>query len=322
MLVLAAALLWGTTGTAQALGPAEVSPAAVGAARIAVGGAALLGFAWAQGTLVGERSYPLAPTSLAAVAVAAYQPLFFGAVRLSGVAVGTVVAIGSAPVLAGALGFAVRGERPGGRWGLATVLAVGGTALLLVPQQGQQGAIEGTTVPGGVPVGVPVGAPAGVLLALGAGGAYAVYAVAAKQLLEGRPPTAVMAVVFGLAALLLLPLLAAADLGPLLRPRGLLMILHLGVVATALAYVLFGKGLQRVPVASAATLSLAEPLTAGLLGVALLGERLTPLPLLGVLMVLAGLGLLSVRPADHTERHGDPAGGDHRHRFLRRRGRT
>lgn len=39
--VLAAAVLFGTTGTAQALGPESTTPLGVGAARLIVGGTAL-----------------------------------------------------------------------------------------------------------------------------------------------------------------------------------------------------------------------------------------------------------------------------------------
>jgi DME family drug/metabolite transporter len=65
--------------------------------------------------------------------------------------------------------------------------------------------------------------------------------------------------------------------------------LHLGLIATALAYILFTRGLQRVPVSSAVTLSLAEPLTAALLGIFLLRERLTFPGLIGISLILTGL---------------------------------
>jgi DME family drug/metabolite transporter len=51
--------------------------------------------------------------------------------------------------------------------------------------------------------------------------------------------------------------------------------------------------LLRVPTATAVTLSLAEPLTAGLLGVFLLGEQLTPLAWLGIAFLFMGLALLA-----------------------------
>jgi DME family drug/metabolite transporter len=133
----------------------------------------------------------------------------------------------------------------------------------------------------------------GVLLALAAGLAYAGYAVASKGLLEDHPPDAVTAVVFCLAALLLAPILLWADLRWLVQPRGLAAALHLGLVATAVAYTLFARGLRVLPVATAVSLSLAEPLTAALLGIIVLGERLTMVAVLGAGLMLAGLVTLA-----------------------------
>jgi DME family drug/metabolite transporter len=133
----------------------------------------------------------------------------------------------------------------------------------------------------------------GVALALGAGAAYATYAVASKGLLEGRSPDAVMAIVFCLGAVLLSPLLFTADLTWLAQPRGLVAALHLGLIATAASYTLFARGLSAIPVATAVTLSLAEPLTAGTLGVVLLGERLTTFTMLGIGLLFSGLALVS-----------------------------
>jgi DME family drug/metabolite transporter len=47
-------------------------------------------------------------------------------------------------------------------------------------------------------------------------------------------------------------------------------------------------------VAAATTLTLAEPLTAGALGVFLLGERLTPIAFMGILLIFVGLALLTL----------------------------
>ena len=94
--------------------------------------------------------------------------------------------------------------------------------------------------------------------------------------------------------MLLSPLLAASDLGWLTELRAIAVALELGLLATAAAYVLFARGLTAVPVAGAATLSLAEPLTAGLLGVLMLGGRVGLAALLGVSLVVGGLALDSV----------------------------
>jgi drug/metabolite transporter, DME family len=275
--VLAAAVLWGTTGTAQAFAPEGTQPAVVGAVRLAIGGFALLALASARGVLRDLRGWPLFPTALGALCMAAYQVLFFEAVTKTGVAVGTIVAIGSGPLFAGGLGFIMRRENPGRQWMIATFLAIAGCVLLTLPKAE-----------------VSVN-PAGVGLALGAGVTYATCAVAAKGLVEERPPDAVMAVLFCLAAVLLSPLLFLGDLTWLAHGRGMAVALHLGLVATAASYTLFARGLEAVPVATAVTLGLAEPFTAAALGVVVLAERLTGSVMIGAGLILAGLVMLSIQ---------------------------
>jgi DME family drug/metabolite transporter len=285
LLVVAAATLWGTTGTARALGPDDASPTAVGAARLVVGGACLALVAWRGGWFTTAEDHtplaareparrgPLVATfALAIAAMAAYQPLFFGGVARTGVAVGTMVGIGSSPVFAGVLGVVGRGERPGRRWLAATALAITGTLLLV-------GAGDRSDVDGG-----------GVALALGAGASYAVYVLATKRLLDvGEPPDRVTVVVFAAAGLVLLPVALVAGVGPLLSPGGLLMVAHLGIVTVAVAYVLFTRGLAGVGVAAAGTLTLAEPATATVCGVVVLGERPGGAALAGLGLIATGL---------------------------------
>ncbi len=280
LFIIAAAVLWGTTGTSQALAPEGAQPLAIGALRLVVGGLALLAvFAVSQRKLPrlpGSRG-ALFPWLLAAACMAAYQVLFFGGVKLTGVAVGTITGIGSSPVFAGLLGFFFRGEKPGWKWGGATLLAVIGCGLL-------------ATTGGEVHVD-----PLGILLAIGAGASYATFSLISKGLLDEQPAELVMAVVFCLGALMLSPLLLTQDLHWLAQPRGMLVILHLGLFATALAYIFFGKGLKLVPLATAVTLTLAEPLTAATLGLLLLGEQLSLQAAAGILLIFGGLVVLAVK---------------------------
>lgn len=280
--VLAAAVLWGTTGTAQAIAPEGASPASVGAVRLLVGGLTLLLWTAASGGFRQGIHLPLRPTLVAAGGIAAYQLCFFAGVARTGVAVGTIVGIGTAPIWSGALDWLVMGQRPGRRWLLATALAILGSTLLIA---------------GGSSISVD---PLGVLLALGAGLAYAVYTLASKKLLAGRSPDMVMAVVFALGALVLLPFFFGSDLSWLTETGGVAVALHLGVITVGLAYALFARGLTIIPASTAVTLSLAEPLTAATLGVVVLGERLTPMALVGVGLMFAGLATLTVGRAPET----------------------
>jgi len=277
LLVLLAAVLFGTAGTAQALGP-DASPLAVGSTRIALGAALLALAAWAFAPRDGSAvRWARGPLAGAAAGIAGYQLCFFAAVADTGVAVGTVVALGSAPALAGALGRVFGGTPLTGLWAACTALATAGV-LLLVLSGGD----------------AEVSAP-GIVLALGAGGSYAVYTVASKRLLDdGHAPEAVMARGFGLAAVALLPVLAAVGLGDLWSPGGVAMAVYLGALPTALAYVLFARGLRRLSAGETATLTLAEPLTASVLGALVLGERPGPAAVAGAALVLAGLAALAL----------------------------
>lgn len=275
--VLAAAVLFGTTGTAQALGPDGTTPLAVGAARLLVGGLALLAVLPLLGHRLGEATALWrTPVGVAAgVCTAAYQVAFFAGVQRAGVALGTLITIGSGPVLAGLLARVLLGERPGRAWLAATALCVAGLALLTL-DGGGSGDVD----------------PVGVGLALLSGLAYAAYTVLAKQLMvAGAPSAPVMAGAFGLGGLLLAPLLLVAPVAWLASPGGLGLALYLGLVTTTLAYVLFGRGLAVLPAAPVTTLVLAEPLVATTLGVGVLGERLGAAGAAGAGLVLAGLAV-------------------------------
>ena len=270
--VLLAAVCFGTTGTAQAIGPAA-SPVAVGAARIVIGGALLVLVARGLRVALPRRSVTAAGI---AVGVCVYQLSFFAAVNLTGVAVGTVVAIGTGPAAAGALGRIVNGERLTGRWALATVCAAAGVVLLAGD--------GGGTVE-----------PAGIALAITAGLGYATCTVLSKRLIAaGSAPEAVMAAGFGGAAVLLVPVLAIAGPGFLTSAGGLGLAVYLGAIPTALAYVLFSRGLRALSSGETATLVLAEPLTAAALGVVALGEHPSVAAGAGAALVLAGLAILAL----------------------------
>lgn len=276
LLVLTASVLWGTTGTAQTLAPPGVSPIAVGTARMVFGGVALVLVALLKGGWRGGPRWPVLPTLLATAGVAGYQLLFFAGVARTGVAVGTIVGIGSSPILAGLLTWLIWRQWPGRRWLAATGLAILGCALLILAGSG------------GVRVDV-----LGMFLAMGAGLAYAVFTMASKVLLADRPAHVVTAVVFGLGVLLMLPLWLYLDMSWLAEPRGLLVGLHLGIVTMAVAYLLFTQGLRQVSAATAVSLTLAEPLTAGLLGIFVVGEQLAPIAWLGIGLLFAGLLVLT-----------------------------
>ena len=114
-----------------------------------------------------------------------------------------------------------------------------------------------------------------------------------------------MARFFALGALLLLPVLVASGGGGLGSPGGLALVVYLAAIPTALAYVLFARGLRRLTSGETATLTLAEPLTATVLGTLVLAERPGLLAVAGAALVLAGLaaeGTTEVSDVAHIDR--------------------
>jgi drug/metabolite transporter, DME family len=281
-LVLLAAILFGTTGTAQALGPTGADPLAVGAVRLLIGAVGLVAVAALRGELTAAFATGWGWLGLGMIGVAGYQVTFFGGVRLAGVGVGTLLTIGSAPIFTGVVARLLTGERPIRAWYPATGFALVGLALIADL--------------GGRPD------PVGVVLALAAGASYAVFSVGSERVVAASSPVAAMAAVFGGGAVLVAPVLAFVDLVWLAAAPGYLAALWLGLVATTIAYVLYGRGLATTPVTTVATLVLAEPIVALVLATALLHEAIGAASIAGAVLVGVGLLILS-----RSSRDGHPA---------------
>lgn len=281
-MVLAAAALWGTTGTAQHLGSGTLPSVWVGAWRLAAAG--LFFGAWLL--LTERRSLAGGGLALlpwrwilaAAGCMTAYNLAFFAGVRGAGVAVGTAVALGSGPLWAGLLQAATTRRLPSTTWFAGTALAVaGGAAMILDGRDGGQPATL-----------------AGLALCLAAGLSYAAYAQVNQRIVQtpGTPPGAATGAIFVGAALVAWPLAAALAGRPEPTGRDLLVIAWLGVMSTGVAYLLLSQALRRISSATAVTLSLGEPVTAFVLAIVVVGERPGLVAFAGLATVLAGLAVV------------------------------
>lgn len=283
LLILFAAILWGTAGTAQALAPSEAHPISIGAVRLFIGGGFLLMLVLATRRLrLNEIPYKIVIG--AALCMALFQPFFFSAVSLTGVAIGTVVAIGSSPVLAGLIEMIILRKKPSKTWWISTLLSVVGVILLFSNQ--------GTTQVD----------PRGILLALGAGLSFASYTIINKKVVSSIPALPAVAVVFTISGLMLSPFLFIFNATWVFTSDGLITGLYLGVIVTGIAYFMFARGLANVDSSTAVTLSLAEPLTATILGVFMLGEAMSPISWLGLILVLLGIGVLILSSVKKSKR--------------------
>jgi DME family drug/metabolite transporter len=280
---LAAALLWGTTGTAAALAPA-VGPLTIGAAAMGIGG--LLQAIVALGPIRRSRASLRTHRGLVligAVSVAVYPLAFYSSMDLGGVAVGTVVSLASAPVAAAVLERVTAGTPLSRRWMVAVALAIAGSTLLCLSKAGGPASTAPATI-------------VSVLLGLLAGAAYALYSWAAHRLMQhGAGRAASMGAVFGIGGILLLPVLMITG-GPLLASaHSFVVASYLAVVPMFLGYLLFGLGLERTAPSTATTLTVAEPALAALLAVIILGEQMSALGWLGLSIIGIALSVLTVR---------------------------
>lgn len=286
--IMLGALCASTTGTAQALAPEGATSLSMGALRLLGGGLSLFVFCALTGNLPNPANWPRGRILAGAAGLLGFQLGFFMSVKLVGVAVGTIVAIGSSPIIVGIFGWLALREQPSRLWGGATVLSICG--LILLSLTSGQGRFSLT----------------GLLLALAAGASYACFLVAVKPVLEQHNPVHIMMFIFLLGGIAMVPILLTQPLYWIASLRGALVVFDLGVLTTAAAFSLILFGMRTTPVAVTSTLGLAEPLGAALLGVFVLQEELTAASTAGILLIFISMALLVLeKPAAKIDSGGE-----------------
>lgn len=301
-LLCATGVVWGTIGPAVALvhDRSSLSVLTTGAYRavaalVVLGGAVLL-TGRRRACVRMLREHPGRTVAVGAL-TATYQLLFFIAVVATGVSVATVIALGSAPVLLLLLDGLQRRRLPGRRRVAPVAAAVVGLALV-----GLAGGGAGPAHPA-----------LGAATALGSGIAYALSADLGAVLSEGYDGLAVAGTTLLFTGLVLVPggLLAAWLRGEPMTTSdtgSVLLVVYLGVVTMALAYVLLFAGLRTTPSGTAVVATLLEPVTAVVIAVVALGERLSVAAAVGSVLIVAAIA--SLGRADEVQprpRQGDGA---------------
>lgn len=287
LLVLMASMSWGTTGILQAFTPEGTHPLTVGAIRVVLASFVLMLYLkWKRKSIVAIlRKPPFFHLLITVVGVMGYQFSFFPALLLTGVSVGSMIAIGAAPVIAGILGAVFEKEPLSGRWLLSTLIAIAGCALLL-------GFGSSTDITVNVK---------GASLALAAAFCYAILGLGMKRIgtvldtVEAAAAATTASLVVGL------PVLIFFNSLWIFTARGMVIASALGILTEALPMCYFAVGLKKIYLRDAFTLSLFEPLTAFALSALILGERLAPLPLFGAGLILCGVFILSGDSKDQKQ---------------------
>lgn len=288
VLILIAGALWGTTGVNTRLiyAQTETNALAIAAWRLALAVPGLLAIALAtRQTALFRRPTWRDGGALLGLGLAqiAYQVLYFSAIPHVGVAVATLIALCSAPVIVATLAIPLLREPFSRALAAALALALAGTILIAGVGQPDEG---------------PMSNPAlGIALALGSGAGYALYALISRRLATSYPPSQITLLAFSAAALGLLPAGLATGQALGFAPEGWARLIYMGLVPTALAYWLFARGMRTTPATTASLLTLIEPFTATVLAVLLFGEPLTP-NILGGGALLIGAVVVLVRKSD------------------------
>ncbi|UBB14919.1 DMT family transporter [Pantoea eucrina] len=285
--VLVAAILWGTTGTAATFAP-ELSPLAIGAVAMGVGG--LLQGLIAADTLLRQRRLIAAQWHFlvtGALAVAVYPLAFYASMRYAGVTTGTVISIGSAPLLSALIEYRFDGMRLTRRWICGATLGVTGMILLCLAQSSGEAAGNEYAL-------------SGIALGLLAGFTYAFYSWSARRLMQaGVASRAAMGATFGAGGILLMPVLVMTGAPLLASWNNAAVGIYMALIPMFVGYLCYGYGLARIPASMATTITLLEPVIAALLAVLLVGERLPFAGWAGVSLIVVCLSIITAPAKKH-----------------------
>ncbi|TPH13408.1 DMT family transporter [Litorilituus lipolyticus] len=286
--IIIASILWGTTGTAANYSP-NVSSLAIGAFSMGIGGILLV--ITARRKLLVDYMIILAQPKLlilGAASVAIYPLAFYTSMRLSGVAIGTVVSIATAPFFEAILEHLISKKNISLQWILSFVVGAIGIALLTLGREQSNNTASSINQQS-----------LGILLGCIAGLTYAGYSWAAKRLIEsGVHSKSSMSGLFGCAALFLLPSLWFTGDNLFSSSTNALVSLYMAIIPMFLGYLLFSFGLIYINASKATLLTLIEPLVATLLAVFIIGERFKVIGWIGVAFVSLCLLMQTIKPQE------------------------
>jgi len=134
----------------------------------------------------------------------------------------------------------------------------------------------------------------GKLILLGAALTWALYSVLVRKATRRAPVLSVTLIAFLGGLIVSIPLgfreLASEPVGPL-TPGIVAGVLYLGIVATAIAALLWNTAFEKLEAGPASLTFFAQPLVGAGLGVVLLGEEVSPLFIFGAFLILFAVNL-------------------------------
>lgn len=296
--ILIASIFWGTTGLAAST-ISEIPPAVIGASTMGIGGLLMTLTAPRKTWSVLRTRYAWFAVVVGGLSIMTYTLVFYAGMSWAGVALGNVLALGSAPVFAGIIEWVIDRQPVSPRWIVATlVVIVGGWMLATGRDLGAESIPRDSAL-----------VPGGIALALVAGFSYAMYTFMANRLMaphpqvarlgqpSGRTPLNFRGTISAMQLVSALPLIGVLALSaPMISAHtsALPVMLYLAIFPTAIGHSLLAFSLGTLRASVAGVYSLMEPVVAVVMAVTFVGEVISPTGWVGFALVLVGIAYLSM----------------------------
>ncbi len=133
----------------------------------------------------------------------------------------------------------------------------------------------------------------GVLLGIAAAVDYAIYILLGSRIVRRSSPLSSTTVIITSTAGVYAVIVAFRGMAYPATSIGWIAIIAIAIISTVLAFVTFFAGLKRIGPTSASTLSTFEPIVAVVLAAIVLGETISPIQIVGGVLILAAVVLLA-----------------------------
>jgi DME family drug/metabolite transporter len=269
--------LAGTAGTVAAIYAINTPSPVIGFVRLSIGAITLLILAPFLGGKLSQlpRLITRPGVWIMAASSASYQVFFFASVDRTGVATAALITVGCIPVSAGIVGWIFLRERPSKIWYISTAIAISG---LVIASIGELQTNDAT----------------GIIFAVIAGSGIGAYINAAKiEVRAGGHSSQLPGMAFLLGSIGLFFVVRSDLLQVDWTTQTILLAVYLGAVTMGIANGIQMLGLRGISPGVASTMMLADPVTAAVLGVVVLGEAVTLTGTVGLILVVIGLAMQS-----------------------------
>ena len=279
-----AGFCWGTFGIARALGPEGVTSISASGARLTIAAFGLIIWAFYAGGF--QQAKLVAPVSrwpwpsmvLSGVGLGGFTYLYLESMFRAGVSIGAPVSCASIPICSILLELIIYKKRPSSTQVIGLLIAVVGMTMATYAPDEQIEAGQRIY---------------GVIFAVASGLVFAAYSLSIQANTVKYPRVMVQACVFSAGAIMMVIWAATTtDMSWVTTPRGIMSAAWLGLISGVLGYWLYIRSMAYIPVSIATTLSMVEPLTAAILGIALLNETISGLKVGGLAILFIGIILV------------------------------